>query len=152
MMKTWKTILVAAVGVALGVVATLVGLPVARSAIACFGSPQVTVMNATGLDISDVTVSLGAVKQRVPDLKDGHARTVRITGHFSECSTHVIWTDSMGTHEESAGDYMESYGFYHATVVLTPDRKAKAIYEIKESNHKSDGIRQPADGSPKPSM
>ena len=55
-------------------------------------------------------------------------------GHFCECSTHVTWTDSIGKHEDSAGDYMESYGFYHATVVLTPDQKAKAIYEIKESN------------------
>ena len=65
-------------------------------------------------------------------------------GHFCECSTHVTWTDSIGKHEDSAGDYMESYGFYHATVVLTPDQKAKAIYEIKESNRPS----QPIAGKP----
>jgi len=150
-MKKWKTILTGLIGILLGVLATAVGLPLARSAMDYFGPPRVTVMNATGGDISAVTVALGPVKQRLPDMKDGHARTVRISGHFSECSTHVLWTDSMGRHEESAGDYMESYGFYHATVVLTPDRKAKAIYEIKESSNASDGIREPAHGLPEPS-
>ncbi len=90
-------------------------------------------MNASGEDVFEVVVTLGAITQTMPNLKDGHARTACVSGHFSECSTHVSWTDSMGKHEESAGDYMESRGFYHATVVLTPERKARAIYAIKES-------------------
>ena len=44
----------------------------------------------------------------------------------------------------TGGDNMESYGFYRAIVVLTPDRKAKAIYEIKGSNQPS----QPIAGKP----
>jgi hypothetical protein len=132
-MKTWKTILVGLAGVSVGIIAMLVGLPIAKSAVDCFGAPRVTVMNATGGDISSVTMTLGTIKQPIPDMKDGHARTVRMPGHFSESSTHVSWSDSAGTHVESAGDYMESYGFYRAIVVLTPDRKARAIYEIKES-------------------
>jgi hypothetical protein len=91
-------------------------------------------MNATGEDISDVTVKLGTVRQCVSDIKDGYSRTVPVRGHFSESSTHISWTDSTGKHYENAGDYMENFGGYHAIVVLTPDRKAKAIYETKESN------------------
>ncbi|HUT37080.1 MAG TPA: hypothetical protein VNE39_26605 [Planctomycetota bacterium] len=89
-------------------------------------------MNATGVEISAVTISLGGVKRRVPDLKDGQAITVSIPGRFAGCSTRVSWTDSLGSHEERADDYMQSYGFYHARVALTPDRKAKAIFEIAE--------------------
>jgi len=139
MMNRLKTILAGLIGLLVGAVITVVALPIARSAIDYFGPPRVTVMNATGGDISDVTVTLGTVSQRVPDMKDGHARNVRVRGHFSECSTHVSWTDMAGKHDESAGDYMESCGFYRAVVVLTPDRKAKAIYEIKESNKPSEG-------------
>lgn len=143
-MNRWKTILACMIGVLVGVLAGLMALPIAKATWDYFGPPQVTVMNATGEDISDVTVTLGTVMQKVPDMKDGHARTVRIRGHFGECSTHVSWTDSTGKREESAGDYMESCGFYRAIVVLTPDRKAKAIYEIKESNKPS----QPIAGKP----
>lgn len=132
-MNRWKMILAGVIGVLIGAVVGLMAQPIVRAAWDYFGPPRVTVMNATGGDISDVTVTLGTVTQRLPDMKDGHARTVRVRGHFSECSTHVAWTDSTGKHEESAGDYMESYGFYRAIVVLTPDRKVKAIYEIKES-------------------
>ena len=136
-----KTIQVGLIGALVGVVATVVTVPIARLAIDYFGPLRVTVMNATGENISDVSVSLGTVTQRLPDMKDGHARTVRVQEQFGECSTHVSWTDSAGKHEESAGDYMESYGFYRAIVVLTPDLKAKAIYEIKESNQPSEGTR-----------
>lgn len=128
-------------GVFIGVVAGLIAQPIARAAWDYFGPPRVTVMNATGEDLSDVSVTLGTLTQRLPDMKDGHARTVRVRGHFSECSTHVSWTDSAGKHDESAGDYMESYGIYRAVVVLTPDWKAKAIYEIKESNKPPEGTR-----------
>jgi hypothetical protein len=134
-------ILAAVIGVFIGVLGGLMAQPIARAAWDYFGPPRVTVMNATGGDISGVSVTLGSVTQRLPDLKDGHARTVRVRGHFSECSTHVSWTDSAGKHDESAGDYMESYGFYRAVVALTPDRKAKAIYEIKESNKPPEGTR-----------
>jgi len=139
-MKRWNAILAGLIGVLVGVVVTLAALPLTRSVIDYFGPPRVTVMNATGGDISDVTVTLGTVRRSVPDMKDGHARTVLVRGHFGECSTHVSWTDSAGKHEESAGDYMENCGFYRAIVVLTPDRKAKAIYEIKESNQPSQPI------------
>jgi hypothetical protein len=134
MKKTFKTILIGAISVLVGIVATWLGLPGVKSAMDYFGPPRVTLMNATGSDISDVTISLGKRARDIPLLKDGHALTVSITGQFSECSTHVAWTDSTGRHDESAGDYMESYGFYHAKILLTPDKKAKAIYEIKESN------------------
>ena len=132
--KALKTRVFAGVCVILGVVSTLVVLPVARQAITYFGPPRVTLMNATGKEISDVTVILGTVTNRMPDLKDGHARTIEMSGRFGECSTRIGWTDTEGRHAESAGDYMESCGFYHAKIVLTPDRKAKAIYEMKESN------------------
>jgi hypothetical protein len=136
----WKIILAGLIGLLVGVFATVLGLPIAGAAVDYFGLPRVTVMNATGGDIYDVTVALGSVQQRLPDMKDGHARTVKMCGHFSEGSTHVSWTDSIGKHEESAGDYMESCGFYHAKIVLTPDRKAKTIYEIKESSQPSQPI------------
>ena len=141
-----KTILTGLIGILVGVVATIITLPFAITALSYFSPPRVTVINATGKDISDVTVSLGSAQQQMPDMKDGHARTVPVRGRFSECSTHVSWTDFAGKHEESAGDYVENYGFYHATVVLTPDRKAKAIYESTESNHTSDDIRQRTNG------
>ena len=130
-MKRLKTILAGLIGVLVGVVIALVVLPLAKSAIDYFGLTRVTVMNATGGGLSDVTVTLGTVRQGLPNMKDGHARSVSVCGKFGECSTHVSWTDSVGKHDESAGGYMESCGFYRAIVVLTPDRKAKAIYEIR---------------------
>ena len=98
------------------------------------GAPRVTLMNAIGNDIEHVTISLGTAKRQVLGIKDGQSVTVRILGHFSASSTHVTWTDSMGRHEEVVDDYMEVYGFYHTVIVLTPDRKARAIHEINESN------------------
>jgi hypothetical protein len=127
-----RTILAGWIGMLIGVLGTVVVWPMAGMVLAYFGPPGVTVMNATGGDITEVSVTLGSVVQRVPDLRDGHATTVEVRGRFSECSTHVSWTDAAGAHEESAGDYMEASGFYRAIVVLTPDRKAKAIYEIKD--------------------
>lgn len=140
-MNRWKMIRVGVIGCLIGLLVGLIALPIANAVADYFGPPQVTVMNATGGDISGVSVTLGPVSQRLPDLKDGHARTVLVRGYFSECSTHVSWTDSAGKHDESAGDYMENCGFYRAVVVLTPDRKAKAIYEIKESNKPPEGAR-----------
>ncbi len=119
-------------GLLLGVVGTLGGYPLFRTACGYFGPPRVTLLNASGEDISAVAVILGNVRQQMPDLKNGHGRTVKVSGRFSECSTRISWTDSMGEHEENAGDYMESCGFYHSTVVLTADRKARAIYGIKD--------------------
>ncbi|MDD5708263.1 MAG: hypothetical protein PHR35_20285 [Kiritimatiellae bacterium] len=140
-MNRWKVVLTGVIGILIGMLVGLSALPIARAAWDYFGPPRVTVMNATGGDISDVTVTLGKLTQPLPDMKDGHARTVRVQGRFGECSTHVAWTDFTGRHEESAGDYMESYGFYRAVVVLTPDGKAKAIYEVRESNRPPKGAR-----------
>jgi len=130
-----KTLRTGLLGAVMGVAATLVGRPIVTCAMDYFGPPRVTIMNATGNEISDVTVSLRAVKRRVPDLKDGQAVTVSIAGRFAPCSTHVSWTDSMGRHEGRADDYVQNYGFCHARVVLTPDRKVRAIYEIAESSN-----------------
>jgi len=128
MKKPMKLILVGLIGIAVGVVATQIGLPIVKY----FGSPHVTLMNATGDSISNVTISLGTVKRQIPELNNGQAVTVPIRGQFSECSTHVSWTDSTGSHAENTDDYMENSGGYHAKVVLTPDRKATAIYEVTE--------------------
>ena len=146
MMMKSRTLIFTLIGVMVGVVSILAVFPAAITALSYFRPPRVTVMNATGEEISDVAVALGTARQQVPDMKDGHARTVLVQGRFSECSTHVTWTDSAGKHEASAGDYMENCGFYHATVVLTPDRKAKAIHEITDANHCSDGAPQPSKG------
>ena len=125
MKKSMKLILI---GIAIGVVITQISLPIVKY----FGAPQVTLMNATGDHISNVTISLGTAKRQVPELNDGQAVTVSIKGQFGECSTHVSWTDSTGRHGENADDYMENSSGYHAKVVLTPERKAKAIYEVTE--------------------
>ena len=127
-------VLAGLLGVLIGALGAWLGFPLATEAVDYFGTPRVTVMNATGDDISAVTVTLGSVRQRLSDLKDGHAKTVTVRGQFGECSTRVSWSDSIGAHDESANDYMENHGFYHAKIVLTPDRKAKAIYEIQESS------------------
>jgi len=128
MKRSMKILLVGLTGIAVGIVATQLGLPIVKY----FGSPHVTLINTTGNSISDVKISLGAATQQVPELKNGQAVTVPITGQFSECSTHVSWTDSTGRHDENVDDYMENSGGYHSKVVLTPERKAKAIYEITE--------------------
>ena len=140
--KAMKTILVGLVGIIIGVVVMQIGLPIVKY----FGSPHVTLINATGDSISNVTISLGPAKRQVPDLKDGQSVTVQITGEFSETSTHVSWVDSVGKHEEMAGDYMENSGGYHSKVLLTPDRKAKAIYEVTEEwliENKTNNAMQP---------
>ena len=91
-------------------------------------------MNASGEEITNIVISLGQAQGEIPVLKDHHAITIFIRGEFSECSTHVAWSDTKGRHSENAGDYVESYGFYHARIVITPNQKAKAIYNITKSN------------------
>ena len=121
-------------GFAIGVLVTLGATRFMQPVRDYFGPPHVTLMNASGEDLSDVAISLGQAKREIFLLKDHHAITVPIRGGFSECSTHVEWTDSSGRHLKSAEDYMEAYGFYHARIVITPDRKAKAVYDITKSN------------------
>lgn len=116
----------------IGVLAGIAGTTIFSFASNYFGGPKVTLINATGEDISHITITLDIVKTPMPDLKYRHARTVKISGHFGECSTRVSWTDSIGSHDENAGGYMEDYGFYHARVVLTSDHKATAVYEATE--------------------
>ena len=127
-----KSAMIGAAGVVVGVGATLIVVLIVSVAPEFFGPPRVTLMNATGEDISEVTISLGAARRELPALQDGFAVTVPILGRFSECSTQVAWTDSAGRHDESAEDYMENDAFYHARVVLTPEGKAKAICEARE--------------------
>ena len=99
-----------------------------------FGSPTVTIINLTGGPISDPTVILGPAQAKVGNLEHTQSRTVTVRDQFGESATSVEWTDSSGTHRATADDYMEHYGFYHSTIVLTDDRKAMAIRELKESN------------------
>ena len=131
-MKTMRTILVGAIGVLLGISLSLLVAPVAKCALKYFGPPRVTLVNATGADIASAIITLGSAEKRIAGLKDGQSVTVSVRGRFSECATHVTWTDAAGEHGAYADDYMENYGFYHTTVVLTPDRKARAIYEVQE--------------------
>jgi hypothetical protein len=130
-----KIILAGLIGVLLGGLVAIAGRTALNFASNFFGRPKVTLINATGEDISHITIILGTAKEQMPDLKDGQARTAKISGHFGECSTRVSWTDSIGSHDENAGGYMENFGFYHERVVLTPDRKAKAIYEIQNNKY-----------------
>jgi hypothetical protein len=99
------------------------------------GSPTVTIVNLTGGPISDATVILGPAQAQVGNLKHTQSRTVTVRDQFGESATNVEWTDSNGTHRAIADDYMEQYGFYHSTVVLTADRKAIAVREMRESNN-----------------
>jgi hypothetical protein len=131
-MKKQKTILSVLLGVIVGIVATLAAMRITPEIAAYFGPPHVTLMNASGEEMSDIIISLGQAKRDIPILKHHHSMTVPVNGGFSECSTHVEWTDSTGRHSESAGDYMESYGFYHARIIITPDRKATPVYDITE--------------------
>jgi len=124
-----KIILAGVIGFAAGIVAIQFGLPIVKY----FGPPKVTLMNTTGDSISDVTISLGTASRQITKvIKDGQTITVPIEGKFGESSTLVSWTDSAGKHSERAGDYIESNGGYHSKVVLTPERKAKAVYDVTE--------------------
>ena len=125
-----KRIRPTSIGVMIGIFCTLISQPISKYSMDFFGPPSVTIMNVTGEEISEITISLGEAKRHILKLKDGQAVTVLIIGDFSEGSTQVSWTDSLGKHDEKANDYMESYGFYHSKVVVTPERKLKAIYEI----------------------
>ncbi len=115
-------------GLITGVALTLLWIKVAKPCLRYYGPATVTVINATGNTMIDVSVLLDRASARVGDLKDCQQVTVSVPGHFSECSTHVNWRDTTGTNSASAEDYMEGCGFYHSTVVVTPDKKAKAIY------------------------
>jgi hypothetical protein len=95
-----------------------------------FAHPQVTLVNATGVVIQSATVSLGGASEEIVDLNDGRSIAVPIKGNFAECSTHVKWRDSGGTHEAGGQDYMENYGFYHSTIILMPGGQAKSIHEV----------------------
>jgi hypothetical protein len=99
-----------------------------------FGSPTVTIINLTGESISDITVSLGGAKSTIQNLENTQAQTITIRGEFSESATNVEWEDAEETHKAIADDYMENYGFYHSTVVITDENKAIAIREINKSN------------------
>lgn len=135
-LKIWKarTLPVSMIGVAIGILATLGATRIVPMVRDCFGPSHVTLMNASGEEICDITISLGRVKRDVSILKHQQAITVAMHGRFSECSTQVEWTDSAGRHSASAADYMESHGSYHARVVITPDREAIAVFDITRSS------------------
>ena len=97
-------------------------------------SPSITIVNLTGVPILDVTVILGPATEKVGDLKHTLSRTVRVRDHFGESATNIEWRDNEGIHKAIADDYVENYGFYHSTIVLTDDRKAVVVREIRESN------------------
>ena len=113
-----------------GMIFAILALPAAQALRTCLGPAHVTVLNATGGNVSNVVVTLGTVARRLPDLLAGRALTMAIPGPFGECSTHVAWMDARGSHAASAEDYMESAGVYHARVVLTPEGRATAIEGI----------------------
>ncbi len=117
-------------GIIIGVLLTLLWIKFAQPWLRYFAAPTVTVINATGDTMSNVRVSLGNASSIIRELKNGRQATVSIHGKFGESSTHVHWTDSQGTNNAIADDYMENIGFYRSTVVITPDKKAKAIYAV----------------------
>jgi len=123
-----KPIWAGVTGFIAGGVVCLTGVLLAKPATEILGPPKVTVINATGDDIANVMISLGTIQRKVPDLNDGQAVTVSIQGRFGEASPHIAWIDSSGEHEDTADEYMESYGFYHAKVILMPGGKARAIH------------------------
>lgn len=129
-MNTRRAMLVATGGMVLVVVATWIAGPVWKGAMRGIGPARVTLWNVTGEDITEVTISLGMDERVIPRLEDGRFITVAIAGRFGECSTHVGWRDSAGRHEGSAGDYMESCGSSHSTVVLTPEKRVRAVHQI----------------------
>ncbi|MBI4855118.1 MAG: hypothetical protein HY818_00005 [Acetobacterium woodii] len=129
------------IGAVLGFLAALILLPIMRPAIDFMGYPQVTVINATGSDISKVIITVGNAHSKIAELRDGQSITAEINGNFSESSTHLSWVDSTGIHEEAVEDYIENNGMYHSTIVLTPEGKAKLIYKIRESNLSFQGTR-----------
>ena len=115
-------------GILTGLFVTMMWTSIAHKYLRYFGPAKVTVINATGNTMEDVHVSLGRASATIGEMKDGRQATVPVRGEFSESSTHVHWRDSAGTNTASAGDYMEGCGLYHSTVVVTPDKNAKAIY------------------------
>jgi hypothetical protein len=121
-------------GIIIGIAIGLAIPPLIKTAAKYFGSPQVTLINASGVTVSSATISLTNAEQSIQNLKDGHSATVHIRGEFCECSIHVKWTDPTGDYEADAGGYMENYGMYHSTVILMPDKKVKLVCETQESN------------------
>ena len=115
-------------GIFVGIIITLIWSNFAHKYMRYFGPATVTIINATGDTMLDVSVSLGNASATIGEMKDGRQATVPVRGEFSESSTHVHWRDAAGTNTASAGDYMEGCGLYHSTVVVIPDKNAKAIY------------------------
>ena len=139
-MKTYiKTIMTIVIGAILGFLAALILFPILKPAIDFMGYPEVTVINATGSEISKVIITVGDTNSEIAELPDCQSITTEINGNFSESSTHLSWVDSTGMHEEAVDDYIENNGTYHSTIVLTPEGKAKLIYQIRESNHAVQG-------------
>lgn len=98
-----------------------------------FSPPMVTLTNQTGETMRDITISLGVADRRMPNLSNGQSATVAIRDKFGEASTRATWRDWLGTHEETADDYIESTGDYHSKIAITADRKAKVIHEPASS-------------------
>ena len=96
-----------------------------------FGAPRITVINRTGEPIRDLSIILGSTETEVESLKENHFRTVKIGKNFPESATTIRWSDSVGSHETRADDYMEDYGFYHSTIILPEDRQAVVIWEAR---------------------
>jgi hypothetical protein len=96
-----------------------------------FGAPRTTVINRTGEPIRDISVILGSTETEMKSLKENQFRTVKIRKNFPESATTIRWSDSGGSHEARADDYMEDYGFYHSTIILSEDRQAVVIWEAR---------------------
>ena len=123
-----KKSIILLIGIIVGVLLTLLWIKFAQPWLRYFAAPTVTIINATGATMYDVKVSLGNASSVIGEVKNGKRATVSIHGKFGEAATHVHWTDSQGTNNSIADDYMEDIGFYQSTLVITPDKKAKAIH------------------------
>jgi hypothetical protein len=129
-MNTSKKMIIAFLtGIAIGSSALQIGLPILKR----FSPPRVTLINATGDPISDVTIYLGEAKQHFSKLNDRQKITTSINGDFGESSTRVSWTDSTGNHDEKADDYMECNGNSHSTVLLTSERKIVPVLDVTKN-------------------
>ena len=132
------------IGLTGGVVLATAWIMVAWPCLRYFAPPKVTVINATGHTTLDVNVTLGKASAVIGELKDGQQATASVPGTVGACSTGVQWQDLAGINNARAEDYMEGCGFYHSTVIVTPDNKAKAIYQRIEPDgpaHGSQPIR-----------
>ena len=136
------------VGMIFGALLTLFWTKIIQPYLRYYGPATVTVINATGVIMSDVHVALNRAGASIGELRDGQQASVAIRGNFGESSTVVYWTDENGANSANADDYIEGCGFYHSTVVIMPNKKAKAIYGRIEQG--VGGYGSPAAGSPAP--